>query len=1470
VKKLVSKYFTSLQCVIIFNLFAASFVHAQNATWVGTTSDINTASNWSPSGVPSSGNTYTFDNTGITTTVTGNPAAGVLIVVNSSSGVKDYTISGVLSGATTVTKNGSSRLTLTGTNTYNGITNVNAGILNIQNNAALGNTTNGTIISSGAKLQLQNNITVTGEALTLNGGSFVSATGGAITYSGAYIIHTFTNSGTFSVSSGGTVEYLIVGGGGGGLGSDDGGEGGGGGGAGGVVYGSGTRTPGSYTVTVGAGGAGGIIENDATRGSNSVFGTLTAQGGGGSTRQEAVPATANAGGSGAGGFGRGEAAGNATQPGSGSGGFGNAGGNGGTNPGGGGGGGGANSAGSTGGANNGGNGGGGNTYNISGASVAYAGGGGGGVRLSGTAGTASAGGGAGGTAGNVGSNATANTGGGGGGGGGNGTTYQRGGDGGSGVVILRYLNSGALENVSGDNYWTGTVALLADNIITSTTGTLTVSGVISGAFALTKNGGGKLTLSGANTYSGATNVNAGILNIQNNAALGNTANGTIVSSGAKLQIQNNITVTGESLTLNGGSFVFATGGALTTSGDYIIHTFSSSGAFSASSGGTVEYLVIGGGGGGGGGFSSGNWSGGGGGGAGGYRSSVAGESSGGGNSAESALMLGVGSHSIVVGGGGSGGSVTNNGTNGFDSYIQNPSSVDLVRSAGGGGGAGAQSFIRRDGLAGGSGGAAAGGQGTGGIGGLGTTSQGYNGGLNGTNRGSGGGGGAGGNGINSAGAGFDGYNNYAKAHGGTGGPGVFSAITGALIQRGGGGGGGCDETANYLPGIGGLGGGGTGGNPTGTAGSPATANTGGGGGGGTQSAGGSGGSGVVILRYLNSGALENVSGDNYWTGTVTLLADNIITTTTGTLTVSGIISGAYALTKNGSGTLTFSNANTHSGGTALNNGKLNINNASALGASAGTFTINGGTIDNTSGGTITTGNHPQLWNQHFTFAGTNNLNLGAGAVSMSASRQLTTTANTLFIGGVINDNTKSLTKAGAGTLAFGAQAVTINTLTINAGSLTSTSGTLNLSGDFINNGSFIHNNGRVSFVGATSTSVTGTANGTSTHNFYDVTINKSGAASITVPAGITNQVNNSMTLTNGIVNQNGTLNFLNGSSVSGANNTSYVNGQVVKYGTQAFTFPVGASNFYRPISISAPAVNTDNFSAQYFLSDPSSSYTHTSKDASIDHVGRAEYWILNRTGGISNVSVTLSWNTTSSGVSNLSDLLVARWDAGTGKWKDHGNGGTTGNTTAGTIITNTLITSFSPFTLASSTSNNILPIELLDFTAVLNDDIVNLNWSTATELNNNYFTVEKTKDGRNFEFVANVPGAGKSTTLKKYVAQDEKPYQGVSYYRLKQTDFDGKFKYSKIAVVDFLNDEYDLRIYPNPTNAIITIEFLEQLSPQSTLVSLTNVYGQQLSLNQIISKNQIKVDLSSLPSGIYFIGITLGEKTIARKIVLQK
>lgn len=125
----------------------------------------------------------------------------------------------------------------------------------------------------------------------------------------------------------------------------------------------------------------------------------------------------------------------------------------------------------------------------------------------------------------------------------------------------------------------------------------------------------------------------------------------------------------------------------------------------------------------------------------------------------------------------------------------------------------------------------------------------------------------------------------------------------------------------------------------------------------------------------------------------------------GAVTHSGVAiaagTGTTSLVKNNTGTLTLSIANGFVGGVTLNNGTLNINNASALGTSAGAFIINGGTIQNTTAGLITTVNHPITWNADFTFSGSQPLNLGTGTVTMNADIQITTVSSgvTLTFGG---------------------------------------------------------------------------------------------------------------------------------------------------------------------------------------------------------------------------------------------------------------------------------------------------------------------------------------------------------------------------------------------------------------------------------------------------------------------------------------
>ena len=197
---------------------------------------------------------------------------------------------------------------------------------------------------------------------------------------------------------------------------------------------------------------------------------------------------------------------------------------------------------------------------------------------------------------------------------------------------------------------------------------------------------------------------------------------------------------------------------------------------------------------------------------------------------------------------------------------------------------------------------------------------------------------------------------------------------------------------------------------------------------------------------------------NMGTGAVSLGANCQITVSASTLTVGGLISGGYSLAKAGAGTLTLSGANTFTGGFSLNGGTLNINNASALGTTAGTFTIAGGTtINNTTGGTVTMSNYPQAWNGNFTFTGTNNLNMGFGAVLLGANSQVTLGASTLTVGGVISGG-YSLTQTGAGTLTLSGANTFSGGFTLNAGTLNinsssalgTTAGTFTIAGGTIN------------------------------------------------------------------------------------------------------------------------------------------------------------------------------------------------------------------------------------------------------------------------------------------------------------------------------------------------------------------------------------------------------------------------------------
>jgi fibronectin-binding autotransporter adhesin len=192
------------------------------------------------------------------------------------------------------------------------------------------------------------------------------------------------------------------------------------------------------------------------------------------------------------------------------------------------------------------------------------------------------------------------------------------------------------------------------------------------------------------------------------------------------------------------------------------------------------------------------------------------------------------------------------------------------------------------------------------------------------------------------------------------------------------------------------------------------------------------GTGTGTISFISTGALGfGGSGARILTLTGTNTGNNTFAPS-----VANGTGGATSLIKSSTGTWALAGNNSYSGGTTLNAGQLNINSATALGT--GTFTIAGvSVIDSTVSpfGPLTN-NNAQNWNADFTFAGSNSLDLGNGAVSMSASRQVTVSANNLTVGGAISGSTFGLTKAGAGNLTLNGNSSYSGATTINAGTIT--------------------------------------------------------------------------------------------------------------------------------------------------------------------------------------------------------------------------------------------------------------------------------------------------------------------------------------------------------------------------------------------------------------------------------------------------
>jgi Secretion system C-terminal sorting domain len=306
-------------------------------------------------------------------------------------------------------------------------------------------------------------------------------------------------------------------------------------------------------------------------------------------------------------------------------------------------------------------------------------------------------------------------------------------------------------------------------------------------------------------------------------------------------------------------------------------------------------------------------------------------------------------------------------------------------------------------------------------------------------------------------------------------------------------------------------------------------------------------------------------------------------------------------------------------------------------------------------------------------------------------------------------------------------------------------------------------------------------------------------------------------------------------------------------------FPIGYEDgegfsSYTPLTITPTATSDFTVSAHI---------TNKPTVTTLDTV--ALHWDISRTGTAA-ADIVFQWNfTDEKGLfsSRRNNCKVyhfngSSWDAITSN----------GANTNGTIHTKsaTNVSSFSPFTIFTSPS---LPVSLTEFKAKAVGSKAILTWSTASEINNSGFEIEKSLDGNAFQKIDFVKGNGNSNILLSYISIDDN-FTQTAFYRLKQVDFDGKIEYSRIVQLEKTKTG-TVKVYPNPvtssTPLSISIESDDNAEANVTLFDVSGrlVFNQKYEANTTL----INVPTEQIARGIYFVKIQTGTNVYTQKIVKE-
>lgn len=396
--------------------------------------------------------------------------------------------------------------------------------------------------------------------------------------------------------------------------------------------------------------------------------------------------------------------------------------------------------------------------------------------------------------------------------------------------------------------------------------------------------------------------------------------------------------------------------------------------------------------------------------------------------------------------------------------------------------------------------------------------------------------------------------------------------------------------------------------------------------------------------------------------------------------------------------------------------------------------------------------------------------------------------------------------------------------------------------------------------------------GPNSTTFYNLSINNASHITLNKAANVSNflsMVNGKLFTTNTNI-----LTCLSTASASIGSATSYVDGPMVhtvaSAALSARTYPIGKGVAYRPVVLTVTHSNALSVTYRAEVINSPATALPFSYPPTIANVSAVRYtrFIRSAVSNFTSGRIQMYYNTDDV-VGDKNTLAVAH-DDGVSQWQNFG-----GTATANWVgsITSALFTNFhNYFALANPPGGgNALPVSLTSFTAAFKGKNVEVKWTTESEINNDYFTIERSSDNVHYTELTQVDGAGNSTTTHNYAYYDEQALRGISYYRLKQTDFDGNYEYFPAVAVQNKN-KGTFVVFPNPASTSI-IHLSGETNLENATVTVQDLTGRTIPSTYRATENgsiEIHLDEYYLKTGaVYFINATDGQNVIREKLLIN-